>query len=71
VELSDFIDALESALGRRAERLPRPMPGADMAATCADTRELRQAIGWTPATPLRTGVERFVQWFQQHGVHHA
>jgi UDP-glucuronate 4-epimerase len=71
VELSDFIDALETALGRRAERLPRPMPGADMAATCADTRELRQAIGWTPATPLRTGVERFVEWFQRYGAGHA
>jgi len=71
VELSDFIDALETALGRRAERLARPMPGADMAATCADTRELRQAIGWTPATPLRTGVERFVAWFQRYGAGHA
>jgi UDP-glucuronate 4-epimerase len=71
VELSDFIDALETALGRRAERLARPMPDADMAATCADTRELRQAIGWTPATPLRTGVERFVEWFQRYGSGHA
>ena len=71
VQLTEFIDALEAALGRRAERLSRPMPGADMAATCADTRELRQAIGWTPATPLRTGVERFVQWFQHYGACHA
>jgi UDP-glucuronate 4-epimerase len=71
VKLSDFIDALEEALGRSAERLPRPMPGADMAATCADTHDLRQAIGWTPATPLRTGVQRFVEWFQQHGACHA
>jgi UDP-glucuronate 4-epimerase len=71
VQVSDFIDALEAALGRRAERLSRPMPGADMAATCADTRDLQQAIGWTPATPLRTGVERFVQWFQHYGACHA
>jgi UDP-glucuronate 4-epimerase len=71
VQLSDFIDALEEALGRRAERLARPMPGADMAATCADTHELRQAIGWTPATPLRTGIGHFVEWFQSHGACHA
>jgi UDP-glucuronate 4-epimerase len=64
VALSDFIDALEEALGRRAERLARPMPGADMAATCADTRDLRAAIGWTPATPLRTGIGRFVAWYE-------
>ena len=71
VELSAFIDALEDALGRSAERLARPMPQADMAATCADTRALRQAIGWTPATPLRTGIGRFVEWFQRHGDCHA
>jgi UDP-glucuronate 4-epimerase len=71
VQLSEFIDALEEALGRRAERLARPMPGADMAATCADTHDLRQAIGWTPATPLRTGIAHFVDWFQRYGACHA
>jgi UDP-glucuronate 4-epimerase len=71
VLLSEFIDALEEALGRRAERLARPMPDADMAATCADTQALRQAIGWTPATPLRIGIARFVEWFQRHGACHA
>ncbi|MGJ7916309.1 NAD-dependent epimerase/dehydratase family protein [Massilia sp. LXY-6] len=68
VLLSDFIDALEDALGRHAERVPRPMPAADMAVTCADTHALRQAIGWAPATPLRTGIARFVEWFQRHGA---
>jgi UDP-glucuronate 4-epimerase len=66
VALSNFIDALEHALGRRAERVARPMPGADMAATCADTHDLRAAIGWTPATPLRTGIERFAAWYEAY-----
>lgn len=42
-----------------------------MAATCADTHDLRQAIGWTPATPLRTGMARFVEWFRRQGACHA
>jgi UDP-glucuronate 4-epimerase len=71
VRLSEFVDALEEALGCRAERLARPMPGADMAATCADTHDLRQAIGWSPSTPLRTGIGRFVEWFQRHRACHA
>jgi UDP-glucuronate 4-epimerase len=66
VRLSEFIDALEEALGRRAERLARPMPGADMVATCADTHDLQEAIGWIPATPLRAGIGRFVDWFRQY-----
>jgi UDP-glucuronate 4-epimerase len=66
VELTEFIAELERALGRDAERVMRPMPGADMQATCADTRDLEQAIHWTPATPLSTGIERFVRWFETY-----
>jgi UDP-glucuronate 4-epimerase len=66
VELSQFIDALEDALGRKAARLMRPMPGADMLATCADTSDLENAIHWTPATPLGEGIDRFVRWFESY-----
>jgi UDP-glucuronate 4-epimerase len=66
IVLSEFIDALEQALGRKAERLPRPMPGADMLATCADTSDLAHAIHWTPTTPLHAGIERFVRWYESY-----
>jgi UDP-glucuronate 4-epimerase len=66
VELLEFIDALEAALGRRAPRLMRPMPDADMLATCADTRDLEDAIQWSPATPLADGIGRFVRWYQSY-----
>jgi UDP-glucuronate 4-epimerase len=66
VELLEFIAALELALGRTAERLMRPMPGADMVATCADTRDLAHAIHWTPATPLATGIGRFARWYENY-----
>jgi UDP-glucuronate 4-epimerase len=64
VVLSDFIDALELALGRKARRLARPRHGADMRATCADTRALRAALDWIPDTPLATGIARFVRWYE-------
>jgi UDP-glucuronate 4-epimerase len=66
VALLEFIEALEQALGRKAQQLMRPMPGADMLATCADTRDLEHAIHWTPATPLATGIERFVRWYESY-----
>jgi UDP-glucuronate 4-epimerase len=66
VALLEFIEALEDALGRRAERVMRPMPGADMQATCADTRDLTEAIHWTPATPLAAGIGRFVRWYESY-----
>jgi UDP-glucuronate 4-epimerase len=66
VELTEFISELERALGRRAERVMRPMPNADMLATCADTSDLEQAIHWTPGTSLPTGIDRFVGWYESY-----
>jgi UDP-glucuronate 4-epimerase len=66
VELIAFIETLELALGRKADKLLRPMQNADMVATCADTHELERAIHWTPATPLATGVARFVRWYESY-----
>jgi UDP-glucuronate 4-epimerase len=66
VELTAFIGALEQALGRQAERVMRPLPGADMVSTCADTRELAQAIQWSPATPLADGIGQFVRWYESY-----
>lgn len=66
VELTQFIAELERALGRSAERVMRPMPGADMLATCADTSDLEHAIHWTPATPLPDGIDRFVRWYESY-----
>jgi UDP-glucuronate 4-epimerase len=66
VQLTTFIDEIERALGRKAERVMRPMPGADMQATCADTRDLEDAIHWTPATPLPVGINRFIRWYENY-----
>ncbi|MEO7494067.1 MAG: NAD-dependent epimerase/dehydratase family protein [Massilia sp.] len=66
VRLNDFIDALEAALGRRAERVASPMHGADMRATWADMHEFEQTLHWSPATPLATGIDRFARWYQRH-----
>jgi UDP-glucuronate 4-epimerase len=66
VELTEFISELERALGRRAERVMRPMPNADMLATCADTSDLEQAIHWAPGTSLPTGIDRFVGWYESY-----
>jgi UDP-glucuronate 4-epimerase len=66
VALTAFIDEIERALGRKTERLMRPMPGADMQATCADTRDLEDAIHWAPATPLPVGINRFIRWYENY-----
>ena len=66
VELSEFIDAIEQALGKQARRELLPMQPGDVAATYADIDDLEADVGYRPATPLREGIGRFVAWYLQH-----
>ncbi|MDP2827220.1 MAG: NAD-dependent epimerase [Sulfuricellaceae bacterium] len=66
VELMDFIGAIETALGKQAIKNMLPMQMGDVVATYADTEDLRQAVGFSPSTPLVDGVGKFVEWFRQY-----
>jgi UDP-glucuronate 4-epimerase len=63
VEIESFIDELERLLGKRAIREYLPAQPGDMPATYAAIDRLTAATGFAPATPLATGLERFVAWY--------
>ena len=66
VELDRFITAIESALGKPAIRRNLPMQPGDVPATCADVEDLQRDVGFAPATPLETGIGRFVEWYKEY-----
>jgi UDP-glucuronate 4-epimerase len=66
VELSAFIETIEGALGRKAEKEYLEMQPGDVPATYADIDELMQAVGFKPRTSLSQGVEKFVDWYQSY-----
>ena len=66
VPLMDFIGALEQAIGKTAEKIYLPMQDGDVPATYADTRLLDDWVGFAPATPIQTGVDRFVAWYRDY-----
>lgn len=67
--LMDFIGVLEGALGRKAEMVLEPMQPGDVPATFADIEATRQAIGFTPRTPITEGLPRFARWYKDyHGI---
>jgi UDP-glucuronate 4-epimerase len=66
IRLTDYIDALEDALGRKAIRNLLPRHPSDLADTYSDTSALTAATGYAPATPMREGVKRFVDWYLSH-----
>jgi UDP-glucuronate 4-epimerase len=64
--LNHYIEALEEALGRKAERNLLPMQPGDVPATSADTTELDKWVGFKPSTPVKEGVRRFVEWYREY-----
>jgi UDP-glucuronate 4-epimerase len=66
IDLMDFIEALEQTLGKRAVKEFLPMQAGDVVATHAEVSELRQATGFRPATSVRDGVARFVEWYKEY-----
>ncbi|MBA3709788.1 MAG: NAD-dependent epimerase [Planctomycetes bacterium] len=66
VELRDFIAAIESALGEKAELNLLPMQPGDVAATAADVEDLSAAVGFRPSTPVADGIKRFVAWYREY-----
>ena len=66
VKLMDFIEAIESAVGKTAQRNYMPLQDGDVPATYADVSQLSEWTGFTPATPVREGVARFVSWYREY-----
>ena len=65
-DLMHVIGLLEQALGRPADKRMLPMQPGDVPATHADIGDLAAAVGFTPATPIETGVNRFVAWYRDY-----
>jgi UDP-glucuronate 4-epimerase len=61
--LMDYITALETALGKTAQKNYLPMQPGDVPATAANTDELNAWVGFKPDTPVQQGVARFVDWY--------
>lgn len=41
----------------------RPAPEGEPPFIVADTRRLRESLGWEPSTPLRDGLQRTIEWW--------
>ena len=64
VKLMDFIEAIEAAVGKPAEKIYMEMQPGDVQATWADTTLLEELTGYKPEMDIREGVRRFVEWYR-------
>ena len=65
VKLTDFIDAIEDYIGKKAVRNYMPMQIGDVPATWADASLLQSLTGYRPKTEFREGVARFIDWYRE------
>lgn len=66
VALERFIAAIETALGRKADKRYLPMQPGDVPATFADVERLARVTGFAPKTSIEDGIARFVAWYRTY-----
>lgn len=64
VELITYIEALEAALGKKAERRYLDIQAGDVPATHADATGLESYVKFRPQTSVENGVRQFVEWYR-------
>ncbi len=70
VKLSNFIEAIEKHVGKKAEKEMLPMQPGDVERTWADVDDLISDYGYRPNTQMKDGVKEFVKWYKQYYKKH-
>ena len=65
IKLTHFIEAIETSLGRKAERNMLPIQPGEMQQTFGDASLLHALTGFEPRTSLECGVAAFVEWYRE------
>jgi UDP-glucuronate 4-epimerase len=63
----EFVDAIEWALGEKAQRIMAPPQPGDVTVTFADISKAAAAFGYDPKIKIRDGIPRFTDWFKNEG----
>ena len=66
VKLIDFVSAIESELGVKAQRNMMPMQIGDVSETWADVSLLQTLTGFSPNTNICQGVKNFINWYREY-----
>ncbi|MBA6156275.1 NAD-dependent epimerase [Tenacibaculum sp. S7007] len=64
IKLMDFINEIETSLGKKATKEMMPMQMGDVKRTWASTVELKKDYNYKPSVKIKEGVQKFVEWYQ-------
>ena len=66
VKLMDFIEALETSLGKVAEKELLPLQPGDVPDTYADVDDLVEQFDYKPSMGVKEGVANFAKWYENY-----
>ena len=66
VLLTDFVEAMENVLGKKANINLLPMQPGDVPDTYADDDDLVSQFDYRPNTSVTDGVQRFAEWYREY-----
>jgi len=66
VELMDYINAIEKALGKKAKMNMKPLQPGDVPDTYANVDDLVKNFNYKPKTSVEKGVANFVDWYLKY-----
>ena len=66
INLLYFVECLEKAFGKKAEKKMLDMQPGDVVSTWADVSDLIKDYDYSPNTPIEAGTAEFVKWYQDY-----
>jgi len=66
VRLTDYIAAIERALGKKAKMELLPLQPGDVPDTFADVEDLVEEFAYRPSTSVEEGISRFIAWYREY-----
>lgn len=65
VQLLEYIEAIETALGKTAIKEMMPMQPGDVKQTYANVNQLKNDFKYQPTTEVKQGIAAFVAWYKE------
>ena len=66
VQLMDYINAIEKALGKKAKINFLPLQAGDVPDTHASIHNIKNKLNYKPSTSVVDGVKQFVSWYKNY-----
>nr|WP_280981726.1 NAD-dependent epimerase/dehydratase family protein [Desulfurivibrio alkaliphilus] len=66
VELMEYVETLEKALGKTAQKEMLPLQPGDVPDTFADVADLVRDFSYQPGTTVQEGIGRFAAWYREY-----